>query len=612
MTKTLQQVVFSMLLAVIGAAVLGLIFAIQKTTAGLRGALDGYLLPIVFGGIIGFTLGLWGFRLKQNQAKTQRFNLVLRAIRDVVQLLVHEKDRVKLLNGICERLVKNRGYHNAWIGLFNQTGNLMQTAEAGLGEKFEPMIAWLKGGKLTQCARRSLEQSDMVVIEDPFQTCNDCPLSENYVNRGAMSIRLEHNKKVYGILTVSVPNEFISDQNEHDLMEAVAGDIGYALNSIELEEENVRSQMEQQLAHAAIEESERRFRNLVENSLTGISIIQGGQIVYQNPEQERLLGPLPRPVKFEDIETIHPDDVEKVKTFYQESGTGDFAMQDTEFRFFPHGKKNIPKNMKWVHCRASRLEYQGKDALLLNMMDMTKTKELEHLLTIQDKMASLGRVAAGIAHEIRNPLSGINIYLNTLKKLHHQASSEQKVEQILGQIQSASRKIESVIRRVMDFAKPGEPKRKFIDINQPIRDAINLTAVTMRKSGITMDTVLADDLPPAYVDPNLIEETVLNLLNNAGEAMKTMETGKKIVVTSVVDNNNQIIIRVSDSGPGVSLDIRDKIFDPYFTTRSEGTGIGLSLSHRIITDHGGTLTVADSELGGAEFRIAIPIKRGKS
>jgi signal transduction histidine kinase len=118
---------------------------------------------------------------------------------------------------------------------------------------------------------------------------------------------------------------------------------------------------------------------------------------------------------------------------------------------------------------------------------------------------------------------------------------------------------------------------------------------------------LADDLPRSYADKNLIEEMVLNLLNNAAEAMKTMEAGKNIAVASFVEGDH-IIIEVSDSGPGVSQENRNKILDPYFTTKHEGTGIGLSLCHRIITDHGGSLTVSDSELGGAEFRIEIPIK----
>jgi signal transduction histidine kinase len=243
------------------------------------------------------------------------------------------------------------------------------------------------------------------------------------------------------------------------------------------------------------------------------------------------------------------------------------------------------------------------------MIDMTKARELENLLTIQDKMASLGRVAAGMAHEIRNPLSGINIYLNTLHKLHHKMGSEEKVNQILGQIQSASRKIESVIRRVMDFAKPGEPRLVQIDLNGPVTEALNLSAVTMRKSGIELNKELAENLPPCRADPTLIEEMVLNLLDNAAGAMKTIATGKTIVVSSFLEGTD-VVLTVSDSGPGIAVEIRDKIFDPFFTTKTDGTGIGLSICHRIARDHGGSLSVSDSKLGGAEFQVKIPIKNG--
>ncbi|MGD8653904.1 MAG: ATP-binding protein, partial [Desulfobacterales bacterium] len=382
-------------------------------------------------------------------------------------------------------------------------------------------------------------------------------------------------------------------------------------NLIDTIAERIGRIIERNRAQTALVESEKRFRELVEHSLTGISIIQDGRIIYQNPKQERLLGPLPRPIKIADTESIHPDDVKKVNAFYKSVSTGKLSIGATDFRFYPPGGKISHSNMKWVHCQASRIKFQGKDAILMNMMDMTKTKELEYLLTIQDKMASLGRVAAGIAHEIRNPLSGVNIYLNTLKKLHHREGTEEKVEQILKQIQSASIKIESVIRRVMDFAKPGEPKLGLIDINEPITDAINLTGVTMRKSGIIVEKSLANDLPRSYADRNLIEEIVLNLLNNASEAMKAMEGGKKVEIASFAKDDH-IIIQISDSGPGVPQEIRDKIFDPYFTTKHEGTGIGLSLCHRIINDHGGTLTVADSHLGGAEFRVEIPIQENKN
>ncbi len=367
----------------------------------------------------------------------------------------------------------------------------------------------------------------------------------------------------------------------------------------------------QKLAQKALEESEKRFRDLVENSLTGISIVQNNQVVYQNQEQERLLGPLPRSYLLADFEKIHSDDLEKVRRLSQKIDRGEIQTLEAEFRFYAAGDKKGSKDLKWVYCRALLTEYRGKEAILVNMIDMTQAKELEHLLTVQDKMASLGRIAAGMAHEIRNPLSGVNIYLNNLKKLHHKNGSEEKVKQILDQIQSASHKIESVIRRVMDFAKPGEPKLAITDLNRPLMEAINLSAVTMRKSGIVLEKALAENLPPCHADPALIEEMVLNLLNNAASAMKTMAAGKKIIVSSFAAGDD-IIFTVADSGPGIDPATRDKIFDPYFTTKSDGTGIGLSISHRIVTDHGGTLTVTDSELGGAEFRVKIPNNREPS
>ena len=359
---------------------------------------------------------------------------------------------------------------------------------------------------------------------------------------------------------------------------------------------------QQKLAQKALQESEKRFRDLVENSLTGISIVQDNQVVYQNQEQERLLGPLPRSYLLADFDKIHSDDVKLVKRLSQRIGKGEIQTLETDFRFYPKSSEKGSKNLKWVFCRALLTEYRGKEAILVNMIDMTKAKELEHLLTIQDKMASLGRVAAGMAHEIRNPLSGINIYLNTLKKLHHKNGSEEKVKQILGQIQSASHKIESVIRRVMDFAKPGEPRFDLIDLDGPVTEAIDLSAVSMRKSGIVLEKALSGNLPLCNADPTLMEAMVLNLLNNAAGAMKTMTEGKKIVVTSAVKGDG-IVLTVSDSGPGIAAEIKDKIFDPYFTTKSDGTGIGLSISHRIVTDHGGTIAVSDSDLGGAEFLI---------
>ncbi len=367
---------------------------------------------------------------------------------------------------------------------------------------------------------------------------------------------------------------------------------------------------ERKEAEDNLRKSEQNIRGLVENSLVGILLIQEGRIVYQNPEQKRLFGTLPRDFKVTDYEGIHPDDVAKVRDAYEKIQAKQVQCLDMDFRFFQEGKVGRRSNMKWVYCRVRGFEYQGRDTIQVSMVDMSSAKELERLLRIQDKMSSLGRVAAGIAHEIRNPLSGINIYLSTLEKIYDKQEHHGKVRDILMQLHSASNKIESVIKRVMDFSKPSEPRFALMTINRPVEDAIKLIAVTLRKSRIQVQKQLAADLGSCYLDPQLIEQVMLNLLNNAAEALKSHGGEKKIGI-STGSNKERILVRVFDSGPGIADDKREKIFDPFYTTKSDGTGIGLSICQRIIVDHGGFIRVARSQWEGAEFIIELPRERRK-
>jgi PAS domain S-box-containing protein len=386
-------------------------------------------------------------------------------------------------------------------------------------------------------------------------------------------------------------------KEERTLIEAIAERAGKIIERMHVE--------------SSLRESEKRFRDLLENLLIGILIIQNGKIVYKNPELESLWGPIPQEFNLAEHKNIHPADAIIVKKSIQNLAIGKSKKLDLEFRFYPEGKMESRSDMKWVHCHASRIEYQKKEAILVNIMDVTRTKALEHLLVVQDKMASLGRIAAGMAHEIRNPLSGINIYLNTLTKLYDKGESLDKVMEILSQLQSASGKIESVIRRVMDFSKPSTPRMIVTDVRHPIKEAIKLTAVTLRKSGITVDTELAQDLPESLMDPQMIEQVIVNLITNAADAVKLQKEHKRIKIRASV-KNGQLFLSVADSGAGVPLRLREKIFDPFYSTKPDSTGIGLGLCSRILADHGGSISVHTGKWGGAEFRILFPLKPGET
>ena len=184
------------------------------------------------------------------------------------------------------------------------------------------------------------------------------------------------------------------------------------------------------------------------------------------------------------------------------------------------------------------------------------------------------------------------------------------MKQIVSQLKIASHKVDSVIKRVLDFSRPTAPKMAPVDINQCLNNVLDLTAVTLRKSGIKVNADLSDALPQCFGDMALIEQVFLNLLQNASHAVK-IEKGEKRIEVASTAMENSIIVTVSDSGPGVPDDIKEKIFDPFFTTNSDGSGIGLSIASRIVADHNGSISQSSSNLGGARFVVSLPIEKRK-
>ncbi|MFA6498958.1 MAG: ATP-binding protein [Desulfurivibrionaceae bacterium] len=576
------------ILAFLGAVVLlSLLFLLQAEGPGPDFPLQTSLL-LLFGGLGGVAIRFWLLQRWQSREREANLALVVRTVRRIHLLLAERKSRDELLEGICRILVDDGHYFSAWLALVNREGELDCCAEVGLGEQFFRVRQSMEGGIFPACAKNALS-GEGLVVSDPASRCAGCILVPDDAGRVCFTARLSRHDQVYGLLSVSTSAARAHNREEQKLFGEIAQDVGQTLYLLELETQRAIT--------------ENRFRELVENSLAGILLIQDDAIIYRNPEQKRIFGPLPANFRPDAFAGVHPDDAEKVEAAYGRVSRGEVASVDVDFRFYPQQRDDGDLAMKWVFCRASRIEYQGRATVLVSMIDITRNKELEQIVRVQDKMSSLGRVAAGIAHEIRNPLSGINIYLDTLAKIHERGENMEAVGEIITQAQAASGKIESVIRRVIDFAKPGQPQLVLVDVNRPVENALSLCAVALRRDGVGLEKDLAVNLPRCRLDASLIEQVMLNLLTNAAEALRHA-AAKRISVRTALEKE-AVVIRVADSGHGVPEGLRDKVFDPFYTTKSEGTGIGLSLCQRIIHDHHGTLIVEKSAWGGAEFVIAL-------
>jgi two-component system sensor histidine kinase HydH len=233
--------------------------------------------------------------------------------------------------------------------------------------------------------------------------------------------------------------------------------------------------------------------------------------------------------------------------------------------------------------------------------DLTEVRELQKEIETSRRLASLGRLAAGIAHEIRNPLSSIKGFATYFKERYREIPEDQKTAQIM--IQEVDR-LNRVISQLLEFARPMAMRKKQTHLQSLIRDSIKLVAKQAQAKEIRVKALLPPEVGPLYVDPDRLNQVFLNLFLNAIEAM---DKGDTLSVTLSEDTRTSgVRVRVSDTGVGISEHHLEHVFDPYFTTRQTGTGLGLAIVHKIMESHQGEVKV-ESEVGkGTTVTLFLP------
>ncbi|MFC1516759.1 ATP-binding protein [Thermodesulfobacteriota bacterium] len=270
----------------------------------------------------------------------------------------------------------------------------------------------------------------------------------------------------------------------------------------------------------------------------------------------------------------------------------------------------------FVNVSACHAKYGETDVIIASTTDITESIDKETQLIQAGKMTTLGVMAAGMAHEINQPLNVIQLcadyFLKMLKK--GEPLKDDDLKSLANDIVANVERAAGVIKHVRDFARQPEMVRSKVDINDPIRDVFKVLGHQLKVHQIELELDLAPDMPYIMAEHNRLEQVFINLVTNAIDAMDEKavrsdapDSEKRLKITSFAKNGT-VVVTVSDTGIGMSEAVKNKIFEPFFTTKKigKGTGLGVSISYGIVKDYDGTIEI-DSEVGkGATFKISFP------
>jgi PAS domain S-box-containing protein len=274
-------------------------------------------------------------------------------------------------------------------------------------------------------------------------------------------------------------------------------------------------------------------------------------------------------------------------------------------------KISLKNKIKYLAINVSLISFSSErsSGVIIIIQDTTEKRAIDEQLQRMDRLASLGKFAAGIAHEIRNPLTGISLFLDDL---HDNICTDKEVSSVIELALKEVERLENLVNELLDYAAPYKGELQERDLNKLIENTILFVDKQCRQLGIQVKTVLDPSMPKIKIDGEKIRQALLNIIINSIQFMPG--GGKLSIKTEIIllkDNypkNEKIKISISDTGPGIPASDFKKIFDPFYTKRKGGTGLGLSLTHSIIAEHKGIINVTSSDEGGAKFIIELPIE----
>lgn len=523
-------------------------------------------------------------KLRRDEERLRHLNAVLRAIRNVNQLIVRAREPRSLIEETCRLLVETRGYLVSWIVLANDAGRPVDFAEAGLGEGAAPLREFLARGEWPPCGKRALSGGETLVIRDPRSGCPGCPLAPRYRGAAAIVSPLRHDGKSLGLLVATLPENMSADEEEESLFVEMAGDVSFALHGIEMEARRRRVE----------EEVELLARFPEENPNPVLRTTGEGRLLYANPASAPLLASWGRRVG----EHLPEEILRRVIESYEADAHSvfDFESGGRSYSFM------IAPLHKW-------------DYVNLYGRDITDQRRAEDQFRQSQKLEAIGRLAGGVAHDFNNLLAVIIGYSDLMLP---QVGNSGELRQQLQEIRAAADRAAGLTRQLLAFSRKQVLQPRVLDLNTTVNGIQKMLRRLIRED-VEIVTLLDPDAGNVRADPVQVEQIILNLAVNAGDAMPkggrlTIRTSRVALDDSYVRSHpgvpagEYVLLSVSDTGCGMDAEAQARVFEPFFTTKEQGkgTGLGLSIVYGTVKQSGGHIDLESAPGKGTTFRVYLP------
>jgi PAS domain S-box-containing protein len=502
------------------------------------------------------------------------------------------------LGGILRHLA-DLGIEACWVGLVldGQGGSIVPVAFHGPdGRDFARWVTQRPADPTHRCPAAQAVRARQIIlldVSDDTAAATDAPWLQEARARGYVAfagVPLLYGDRVLGAMCLcSRQPGFWRDWKAFvlELLSHVAASVVAGAQALERERQ-----------------AEAHFQELVEQLPCVVYVLrlsEPPQIEFVTRNIEQYTGYRPEDY-YADLSLVyrhvHPDDREAVVKRVQQ-GMRSAEPYTMEYRVLHRNGRDV---YHAAACSVPVLDAEGRVVARRGIiMDVSAQKRLEQELLQSQRLATVGELAAMMAHEIRNPLAGMSLCLRLLRDHPNEPNI---LNLCYNDLTEGLRRINDTVSRALDFAKARPLSVRRCSLGTVIEQALRFTATYLAKSRVQSEIAVPADLPPLLVDPDQLEQIFVNLILNA---CKAMPEGGRLTLRAQA-NAHHLRVEVSDTGIGIAPDQIERIFDPFFSRFPEGSGLGLPLCRRIVAAHGGTITV-ESRLGeGSTFRIELPLE----